>query len=106
MPASDGEPSRASIHQTSTPSKNMTNKHPMKISICILTTLAALAIAEPASAGDHVWYGGGGNSFWSNPANWQNNDPPLVGEAAPVGVYVRQANAVSTFDLDGLAAIR
>jgi hypothetical protein len=40
-----------------------------------LVGAATLFAAHPAAADDLVWTGGGGNTNWNNPANWQNVTP-------------------------------
>jgi autotransporter-associated beta strand protein len=53
------------------------------------------------SAGTHVWTGASTNYFWSNPANWQSNNKPVLGEAAPV-VIIFPSTAASTASLNDI----
>ena len=49
----------------------------VRIRFLFLALLAAnwLCAAHPAAADDFVWTGGGANTNWNNPANWQNITP-------------------------------
>ena len=40
-----------------------------------LLGVAFLCAAQPVFADSFVWTGGGGNTNWNNPANWQNVTP-------------------------------
>ncbi len=43
----------------------------------LIITLVKLDV----SAGTHTWTGGSTSGLWSTAANWQNNDPPVLGES-------------------------
>jgi len=46
-----------------------------------LAILCAWLTATSACAGTHTWTGGSTSGLWSNPANWENNSAPALGES-------------------------
>ncbi|MDB6112625.1 MAG: Autotransporter-associated beta strand repeat protein [Pedosphaera sp.] len=54
--------------------------------ILALACLAALLNSISAKASSHTWAGVGLTGYWSLPANWAGNNPPVAGEAAPVTI--------------------
>ena len=43
--------------------------------------LAVLLTPRPGFAGTHTWTGGSTSGLWSTASNWENNDPPALGES-------------------------
>jgi len=68
--------------------------------LLILLTL----LAQPVLAGTHTWSGAGGNSLWSNAANWSSGGAPAATESAPVRlIFPAAASAfTSTPNISGL----
>ena len=57
------------------------SKRTRKIKSLALVTLFLLWVALSAQAGTHTWTGGSTSGLWSTAANWQNNEPPVLGES-------------------------
>lgn len=68
---------------------------------CYAWAAALLLSATGMQAGTHIWSGASTNYFWSNPANWQSNNKPVLGEAAPV-VIIFPSAAASTASLNDI----
>jgi autotransporter-associated beta strand protein len=45
----------------------------------VLSLCSAVTLFAPLSAATATWQGGGGNSLWSNVANWMGGTPPVAG---------------------------
>jgi autotransporter-associated beta strand protein len=53
-----------------------------------LSILTSLVVVLPSPAADRTWNGGGGNDFWSTPANW-GGTAPVAGDALFFGGSIR-----------------
>ncbi len=61
-------------------------------------------LANHVRAGQHTWTGAGGNTLWSNPANWEGNYRPQPGETSVELLFGSDSlTSVSTVDISGVA---
>ena len=72
------------MKSTNSPALALSARRPSLRFAFLLSALWLFAEWFPVDAGTHTWTGAGITGNWSLPANWQGNNPPTAGEAAPV----------------------